>query len=120
MTTMMIVLMGAKMMNDKKEIRRGDSLIVNYDEIKLEKFDTRPTVFEIAKILEKQLPIVKTTKIFQNLDFVNRYRIELMFHKPTITLTNCKIEGIALLVSGLRKGTIEENAMSWKKVTPKD
>jgi len=122
MTMMIIVRTGAKMMmiKEKGSLRLGDSLITNFEEIKLERFDSKPIALEIAKILQEHLPMIEFTKVFQNLDFVTRYKVELVFAKPAMNLSGHKIEGISLTLSGMRKVTNEEESLSWKEITPKD
>ena len=107
-------------LNGKEDIRRGNSLIVNYEEIKLEKFKAEPVALEIAKILEEHLPMIVKTKIFKHLDYGGRYKIDLLFAKPAISSGNQRIEGINVNLSSLRKATDAEMTDTWKEITPKD
>ena len=121
MTTMMIANMAGKMTtNNHKEIRRGNSLIVNYEEVKLEKFDAEPTAIKIAEILKEHLPMIVKTKVFKHLDYGGRYKIDLLFDKPALSSGNQRIEGINVNLSSLRKATIADQTDVWKEITPKD
>ena len=107
-------------LNGKEMIRRGDSLIVNYDEIKLEKFDAEPIAIKVAEILKEHLPMIVGTKIFKHLDYGGRYKIDLIFEKSALSMANQRIEGINIQMSSLRKITIGKDNDTWKEITPKE
>jgi len=120
MTMMMIVRTGAKMMiKPPKEIRRGDSLIVDYKEIKLEKFDSEPVVLEAAKILKEHFPMVDSFKIFKHYDYRGRYKIDLIFKTPVLNHVGHRLFGINIQFSGLSKIIGDENEI-WEEVKPKE
>ena len=119
-TMMMIARTGAKMMiRDKKTIHRGDSMIIDYKEIKLEKFDNEASAFEIAEILKEHLPLIKSAKVFKNLDYA-RYKIDLVFTKPALNNVGHKIEGINVNLSSLSTVTNTDKSLIWEEITPKD
>lgn len=119
---MMIASMGGKMTGSpgKEPLRLGDSIIVDYKEIKLEKFDAESAAFDISKILSEQLPMIKSAKVYKHLDYGGRYKIDLMFNKPALSSGNQRIEGININLSSLRKATDTENYDIWAEITPKE